>query len=115
MSRFAQCVRLTLQEAADPSVVRFCALNRTRSRAHQPVQANVAQRATSALQALERTCDAVSAAAVDGAPRSRLALDEMRSAGEPVDDLEQDLEPDEYDASSGDDADDAAYCMLPAA
>jgi hypothetical protein len=28
-------------------------------------------------------------------------------------DEEQDLEPDEYHASSDDDADDAAYCMQP--
>jgi hypothetical protein len=46
------------------------------------------------------------------APRARLG--ETRSVAEPKDE-EQDLEPDEYDASSDDDADDTAYCMQPAA
>ena len=72
-------------------------------------QATAARRATSALQALERVCEADGAMATDEAPRAR--LDEMLTRG--LVDEEQDLEPDEYDASS-DDADDTAFCMQPA-
>ena len=68
-------------------------------------QATTAQRATSALQALQRICDNT------GARAGRVpAVDETMMEAK---DDEQDLEPDEYDASS-DDADDAAYCMQPA-
>ena len=72
-----------------------------------PSQASAAQRASSALYALQRAC------AIDGPsamPAARVG--EMRPGVDVRVDDEQDLEPDEYDASS-DDADDAAYCMQP--
>lgn len=114
MSRFASCVRALLQTAADPLMVRsrYLRSQAGASTAHLCAQATAAQRATSALQALELACDAGGAMVLGDAPRARLA--ETRSVAEPKDE-EQDLEPDEYDASSDDDADDTAYCMQPAA
>ena len=109
ISRFTASARALLH-SADPLLVRPkpCVAPAPIGSHSSPLrQATTAQRATSALQALQRACDAT------GAWAGRVpAVDEMRTVMEPKDD-EQDLEPDEYDASS-DDADDAAYCMQPA-
>ena len=79
---------------------------------HHLRQVTTAQRATSALQALQHANDSTDARG--DAPRNgrvEPAAHEMRPVLEPKDD--EDLEPDDYDASS-DDGDDAAYCMQPA-
>lgn len=108
MSRFLASARGLLCVATDPSLVRpKIRGGMRRPVAYTPRQATTAQRATSALQMLQRARDAAG-------PRAgrEPADDETRAVMEPKDD-EQDLEPDDYDASS-DDADDAAYCMQPA-
>ena len=74
-------------------------------------QAEQVLRASSALQALQYAIDTSAHRVMAG--ESLRTISQERAGAEPVIDDEQDLEPDEY--ASSDDADDAAYCMQPAA